>query len=98
MLRRADGSIRPLRAAHLPIGVGTEWTAEQTALEPGDVVVAVSDGVLDLFGGDLDAVERFEAWVAERSHPQEIVDGIAELAHAGDHPDDVTVLCVGYRP
>ena len=98
VLRRADGTVHPLRAAHLPIGVGTEWTADQTDLEPGDVVVAVSDGVLDLFGGDLDAVERFEAWVAERQHPQQIVDGIAELAHAGDHPDDVTVLCVGYHP
>ncbi|MET3636481.1 PP2C family protein-serine/threonine phosphatase [Curtobacterium oceanosedimentum] len=98
VLRSADGSVRPLRSAHLPIGVGTAWTAEDTVLEPGDVIVTVSDGVLDLFGGDLDSVDRFEAWVAERDHPQQVVDGIADLAHAGEHPDDVTVLCVGYRP
>ncbi|MCS5487655.1 SpoIIE family protein phosphatase [Curtobacterium flaccumfaciens pv. beticola] len=98
VLRRADGSVHPLRAGHLPIGVGTTWTADTTSLDPGDVVVAVSDGVLDLFGGDLDALDRFETWVAARSHAQEIVDGIAELAASGDHPDDVTVLCVAYRP
>jgi hypothetical protein len=98
VLRSADGSVRALRSAHLPIGVGTSWTAEDTFLEPGDVIVSVSDGVLDLFGGDLDSLDRFEAWVAERDHPQQVVDGIAELAQAGEHPDDVTVLCVGYVP
>ncbi len=98
VLRSADGTVRSLRSGHLPIGVGTAWTAEDTFLEPGDVIVTVSDGVLDLFGGDLDSLDRFEAWVAERDHPQQVVDGIAELAHAGDHPDDVTVLCIGYRP
>ncbi|KTR39005.1 hypothetical protein NS263_11840 [Curtobacterium oceanosedimentum] len=98
VLRSADGTVRSLRSGHLPIGVGTAWTAEDTFLEPGDVIVTVSDGVLDLFGGDLDSLDRFEAWVAERDHPQQVVDDIAELAHAGDHPDDVTVLCIGYRP
>ncbi|SFF86832.1 Stage II sporulation protein E (SpoIIE) [Curtobacterium sp. YR515] len=98
LLRRADGAVRSLRSGHLPIGVGTSWSSETTDLEPGDVVVSVSDGVLDLFGGDLDALDRFEAWVAERSHPQQLVDGITELAHRGEHPDDVTVLCIAYRP
>jgi len=98
LLRSADGTVRALRSGHLPIGVGTSWTAEDTFLEAGDVVVAVSDGVLDLFGGDLDSLDRFETWVAERAHPQQIVDGIADLAHAGEHPDDVTVLCVAYLP
>lgn len=98
LLRRADGSVRSLRSGHLPIGVGTSWSSETTDLAPGDLIVSVSDGVLDLFGGDLDALDRFEAWVAERSHPQQLVDGIAELAHRGEHPDDVTVLCVAYRP
>jgi sigma-B regulation protein RsbU (phosphoserine phosphatase) len=98
LLRRADGTVRSLRSGHLPIGVGTSWSSETTDLEPGDVVVSVSDGVLDLFGGDLDVLDRFEAWVAERSHPQQLVDGITELAHRGEHPDDVTVLCIAYRP
>ena len=98
VLRSADGTVRPLRSGYLPIGVGTSWTAEDTFLEPGDVIVAVSDGVLDLFGGDLDSLDRFETWVAERPDPQQLVDGIADLAHAGEHPDDVTVLCVAYRP
>ncbi len=60
--------------------------------------MAVSDGVLDLFGGDLDSLDRFQAWVAQRSEPQDVVDGIAALAASGEHPDDVTVLCVAYRP
>ncbi|MGN6407620.1 MAG: PP2C family protein-serine/threonine phosphatase [Curtobacterium sp.] len=98
LLRRADGTVQALRSGHLPIGVGTSWSSETTDLEPGDVVVSVSDGVLDLFGGDLDALDRFEAWVAGRPHPQQLVDGITELAHRGEHPDDVTVLCIAFRP
>lgn len=98
LVRRADGAVRPLRSGHLPIGVGTSWSSETTALRPGDLIVSVSDGVLDLFGGDLDALELFEAWVSERPHPQQLVDGIAELAHRGEHPDDVTALCIAYQP
>ncbi|MGN8050199.1 PP2C family protein-serine/threonine phosphatase [Curtobacterium sp. 22159] len=97
LLRRADGSVESLRSGHLPIGVGTAWSSNTTSLDPGDVIVSVSDGVLDLFGGDLDALDRFEAWVAGRPHPQQLVDGIAELAHRGEHPDDVTVLCIAYQ-
>lgn len=98
LLRTADGSVRSLRSGHLPIGVGSSWTSETTDLADGDVIVSVSDGVLDLFGGDLDALDRFEAWVAARTDPQQIVDGIAELAGRGEHPDDVTALCIAYRP
>jgi phosphoserine phosphatase RsbU/P len=98
VLRRRDGTVEPLRSGHLPIGVGTEWTAVDTTMHPGDVVVAVSDGVLDLFGGDLDAVDRLNAWIAGRPDARDIVDGIADLAGRGDNADDVTVLCVAYRP
>ncbi|WIB79034.1 PP2C family protein-serine/threonine phosphatase [Curtobacterium sp. MCPF17_002] len=98
LLRTADGSVRSLRSGHLPIGVGSSWTSETTDLAPGDVIVSVSDGVLDLFGGDLDSLDRFEAWVAARTDPHQLVDGIAELAGRGEHPDDVTVLCIAYRP
>jgi hypothetical protein len=98
LLRSADGSVAPLRSGHLPIGVGTEWTSEVTELAAGDTIVSVSDGVLDLFGGHLDALDRFTAWLAERAAPQRIADGIAELASRGEHPDDVTVLCVAYQP
>jgi len=95
-LRTVDGSVRALRSEHLPIGVGSDWTSDVVHLQPGDVVVSISDGVLDLFGGDLDALERFEAWIAARDDPARLVDGITDLARRGDHPDDVTVLCVAY--
>lgn len=96
-LRRAGGTVETLRSGHLPIGVGASWSGESSRLEPGDVIVSVSDGVLDLFGGDLESVERLEAWIAARPRVQQIVDGIAELAHRDDHPDDVTVLGIAYR-
>lgn len=97
-LRTADGTVRTLRSEHLPIGVGTEWTSEPLDLVPGDVVVSVSDGVLDLFGGDLDSVDRLHDWLAQHPDPGSVVDGIATMAGATEHPDDVTVLCVAYRP
>ena len=98
VLRRADGAVRPMRSGHLPIGVGADWSSETTDLEPGDMVISVSDGVLDLFGGDLDALDRFEDWVTRHPDPQRLVDDVATLADQVDHPDDVTVLCVAYRP
>ncbi len=95
LLRRAGGS-EWLRSGDLPIGVDTAWTSTRTALLPGDVVVSVSDGVLDLFGGDVDALEAFRAFATAHPEPDDLVTGIGALGDDVEHDDDVTVLAVRY--
>ncbi len=94
LVRRVAGGSEFLRSAHLPLGVGAGWTSEETDLQPGDSVVSVSDGVLDLFGGDLESLDRWQAFVDERDDVDQIVADVTALAEVGDRADDVTVVAV----
>lgn len=93
-LRRATGGIEFLRSGHLPIGVGTRWTGAQTTLQPGDSLISVSDGVLDLFGGSLDSIDRYRNFLVEHDDIDTIVTDLVERAERSDREDDVTVLAV----
>lgn len=94
LVRRVAGGSEFLRSGYLPLGVGTGWTSVETDLQPGDSVVSVSDGVLDLFGGDLASLDRWQAFVDERDDIDRIVADVTALAEAGDRADDVTVVAV----
>lgn len=94
LVRRAAGGSEFLRSGHLPLGVGSGWTSVETDLQPGDSVVSVSDGVLDLFGGDLASLDRWQAFVDARDDIDGLVADIAALAERGDRADDVTVVAV----
>jgi serine phosphatase RsbU (regulator of sigma subunit) len=96
LVRRADGSVERLAAGNLPIGIGSAWTSDRAVLAPGDLLVSVSDGVLDLFGGDLDALAAFERLTAGHADAEALVAAIGDLASDGDHADDVTVVAVAY--
>ncbi len=61
---------------------------------PGDSVISVSDGVLDLFGGDLASIDRYQAFIDDRNDIDHIVTDLTALADAGDRLDDVTVLAM----
>ncbi|MDM7886537.1 SpoIIE family protein phosphatase [Curtobacterium sp. RHCKG23] len=97
LLRRSAGGSEFLRAHHLPLGVGTEWSSVTTELLPGDSVISVSDGVLDLFGGDLTSIDRYQAFIDARDDVDRIVADIAALAADGDRLDDVTVLAMTWN-
>ncbi|WP_182048030.1 PP2C family protein-serine/threonine phosphatase [Curtobacterium sp. ME26] len=96
VLRRAAGEVSFLQSGHLPIGVGTGWASAETILGPGDSIVSVSDGVLDLFGGDLRSLDDYAAFVAERPSITEIVEELTALAQQQEQPDDVTVLAMAW--
>lgn len=98
LVLRARGGHEWLRGTDTPIGVGTSWTTHETVLDAGDVVLVVSDGVLDLFGDGLDALDRFEAFTLTEPDPERLVSRLEELGRAGHHADDVTVLAVRYDP
>ncbi len=101
-LVHADGRTEVLGAGSgVPLGVPTrlERTVEVGHLEPGDVLVLVTDGVVESRTRDLDqGIERLRQRSVElRDRPlREVVDGLAALADT-TLQDDVTVMAARLR-
>lgn len=95
MIYRSDGSSERLTSDNLPLGAGIETTWEEhlTSLGVGDVLVSVSDGVLDLFDGTIGGLNRVENIVRYSQNSQEAVNELIALA---DHSasDDATILII----
>lgn len=95
MVYRKDGSKHRLTSENLPLGAGIEttWEEHKISLEPGDALVSISDGVLDLFDGTIGGLHRVENIVRYSKSAQDAVDELIEMA---DHSasDDATVLIV----
>lgn len=96
---RPDGSAVRLDATGLPIGIVADgtWGEREAELAPGESLVIFTDGVLDLFGGTLDALDEVAALVAAADGPEAAVARLTELAAAGSD-DDVTVVVITRRP
>lgn len=95
MIRRADNGVEFLAEGGLPIGVlpRTTWTSGTTHLAPGDMLVIVSDGLLDLLDERSDSAP-LQQFVAGHASPGDLVD--AARALVADRPplDDVTVVAL----
>lgn len=93
---RADGAIERLRSGDMPLGLGIrdEWATTGGVLEPGDLLVSFSDGVLDLFDGETDAVEAVAGLVRDDREPGAVVAALSDRADAVPHDDDVTVIAI----
>ena len=79
---RAAGGAERLRTTSLPLDMGLEdgWPEHTVELAPGDTLVSVSDGVLDLWGGDLGSLDEVERIVRSAPHAQHIVDSLLAMA------------------
>lgn len=92
---RADGSTKRLATTSFPLGTGLEsgWREHTVELGYGDTLVALSDGVLDLFDGTLAALNEVERITRDAANADATVSAL--LALAGDNaPDDVTVFAI----
>ncbi|MBA8814285.1 PP2C family protein-serine/threonine phosphatase [Frigoribacterium faeni] len=98
LLRRANGTVERLRSPNLPIGIGTDWTTFRTTAAAGDTLVVVSDGVLDLYDDELEALNLFEALLVRTPDAAAIVTAVADLASEEERPDDVTVVAATFTP
>lgn len=96
---RADGSLDRLDAAGMPLGAWPDgrWEEQTVQLVPGDTLVCVSDGVLDLYDGTLGALEQVAALVRRSRDPQDVVARIGALSRRQELADDVTALVVRRR-
>ncbi|WIB16052.1 SpoIIE family protein phosphatase [Curtobacterium sp. MCPF17_050] len=93
---RVDGGVERLRSVDLPLGMGLrdEWATTTGILEPGDLLISFSDGVLDLFGGRDDAVDSVAELAGQDREPAAIVAALTERAGRVPHDDDVTVIAI----
>lgn len=96
LIAHIDGSTERLAGDDLPVGIGLDstWTEHTTALEPGDTLLVVSDGLFDLLGGTSDAIDRIGYLVRTDPEPDELIARIAELTMLGTALDDVTAVAV----
>ena len=96
---RVDGSVERLTSFSPPLGIdaGTEWTPQTVTLERGDTLVAMSDGVLDLYDGSLQSLDNVAALAMLAGSAEEIVQAMRARAR-GVAPDDVTVMVVRRDP
>jgi len=95
MIRRANGQVDWLDGGDLPIGLlpETVWRSNCTRLEPGDMLVICSDGLLDLLDEDSDR-SALAPLVASHRSPDTLVDAVRALVADRLPLDDVTVVAV----
>jgi sigma-B regulation protein RsbU (phosphoserine phosphatase) len=97
---QSGGTVKRLPSGGPPVGAwaGSAWPQSAMKLLPGDSLVVVSDGVLDVF----DSVEDFTHAVLRATHNQESAQAasaaILALAPAATAEDDVTVVVVRRLP
>lgn len=102
VLVRPDGTAELLEVgAGTPLGVQTRQhrEAEHFAIEPGSVVVLVTDGVVESRDHDIDVgIERLRLRLAELAG-RPLAEMVAEAAALADdtHADDVTVVAARLR-
>ncbi len=95
LLVRADGTSKRLTTTSLPVGASMDetWREHRVVLGPGDALVSVSDGVLDLFDGTLASLDEVENIVRRTRTSAEVVDAMLTIA-GKKAPDDVTLIVI----
>ncbi|MBO9534435.1 MAG: SpoIIE family protein phosphatase, partial [Solirubrobacteraceae bacterium] len=92
---RASGGIERIERGTVPIGVGygAEALDHVVTLEPGDLMLIHSDGLLELAGGPRTTASA-AASIAGARTAAEALDRLAATIGNAPPPDDVTVLII----
>ncbi|OIH98241.1 MULTISPECIES: PP2C family protein-serine/threonine phosphatase [unclassified Curtobacterium] len=94
---RDDGAERVLRSSDLPIGlhpVGIERASGSLVLRPGDVLIIVSDGALELWDSTLASLTELGALYRQSPDIPAFLQRVRERAVEHDPGDDLTVVVV----
>lgn len=91
-----EGQTRHLASRDLPLGAipDARWESRAAYLDPGDALIVVSDGLLDVFPDPLDAVTAAQELVATATSAQEMVDRILSVGVGKPLDDDLTAVVV----
>lgn len=93
----ADGTESVLRSVDLPIGlhpVGMERASGELVIEPGDSLVLVSDGALELWDSTLASLSRLGALYRKATDLPSFLTGVRGRTIEHDPGDDLTVVVV----
>jgi len=91
-----DGTARWLHSADLPLGIDPTavWTEYRFVLEPGETLLCFSDGLLDLLGGNGEALDEIAQMARVHADPRLLIGQIRTLATLRAPTDDVTALAL----
>jgi serine phosphatase RsbU (regulator of sigma subunit) len=98
-VRRRDASLHQLQPRGLPLGILPDQQYEEGAflLQPGDVMVAYSDGFLESLPGALSVPAYISTMVDESRPAAKLVEELMALQPSSDSSsDDATVLVLRY--
>ncbi|SCL18356.1 Serine phosphatase RsbU, regulator of sigma subunit [Micromonospora nigra] len=109
LLVRADGTVAPVRVGGMPVGTlaVARFVETEVRLEPGDVLLAHTDGVTDARGGPREAEPFGEARLRRALSsgaglpPAALVAQVLQLVDEwldGQGHDDIAMLAVAARP
>lgn len=96
----ADGKAVRFESDGMPLGapVSEPWRAAKTTMAPGDTLVCLSDGLLDLFGDIEEAQEALRETVATCGSADQVVESVERYARDHAASDDITALVVRRLP
>jgi hypothetical protein len=91
-----QGETRHLGSRDLPLGADLDatWVSHEERLEPGDTLIVVSDGLLDVFPDPAEAVRAARSLAGSGLTSDEMADRILEASVGHPLEDDLTALVV----
>jgi serine phosphatase RsbU (regulator of sigma subunit) len=94
ILRGYAQTVENVTSEGMPIGVGVGWSEKRGTLYPGDGLLLVSDGVLELRGGTFELLQIAVARCAgaNRGDVQGLIEALCAGAGALSDRDDVTAV------
>jgi len=94
ILRGCTKSVEHVTSEDMPIGVGDGWRENRGTLHPGDAIVLVSHGVMELWGGTFEELRNAVDQCARdsRGDAQGLIEGLCAGVDALSDRDDVTAV------
>lgn len=92
----ADGAARRLSATGLPLGIalGPARVSARTQLDPGEVLVTFSDGILDALGGSMTDLDQVGRALRGTDTAEEAAEAVLQLVDPRHPEDDLTVVAL----
>uniref|UniRef100_A1UK08 Stage II sporulation E family protein n=1 Tax=Mycobacterium sp. (strain KMS) TaxID=189918 RepID=A1UK08_MYCSK len=100
VVRTGSGLVERTASSDMPVGLDSGWGEKRGALQPGDAILLVSDGVMDLWGGSVEELSDAVAQCARQhgTSPQALVDALCARANGDLDRDDVTAVVLRREP